>query len=303
MDHPSDDGRSGDLWYDGLEDLGSHFASGPIDRFFVLLSQGVSTDPANRRFSAYLKGGMTGIGNDKAARIWYRALTEDLLAADDFDGARTATVTAAQELYGVGSSEEQAVMMAWAAVNVGAAPGEGPRVRVTLPVTNGPDSFLGKNAYPPGILGRVQFFPTHARVTISADVANTSDKGILLAASQPVVGLDGSVPPDAMPYGHINDDGTWTTPSFTYADLLPLVAISHADPLQFAQAHALIVELDADLDGDVDAVDLGLVAATWGAKNNPFPAASTSGGSVISDWDVVFFNEAFADAWTRSSAQ
>jgi Zn-dependent metalloprotease len=303
MDRPSDDGRSGDLWYDGLQDLGPHFASGPIDRFFVLLSQGVSTDPNSRRFSAYLKGGLTGIGNDRAARIWYRALTEYLIAVDDFDGARSATVTAAQELYGEGSNEEQAVMKAWAAVNVGSAPGEGPRVRVTLPVTNGPDSFLGTNAYPQGSLGRVQFFPTRARVTIRADVANSSDTGILLGSSQPVVASDGSVPADAMAYGHINDDGTWTTPSFTYGDLLPLFAISHADPLQFAQAHALIVELDTDLDGDVDAVDLGLVAATWGARNNPFPAASTSGQSVVTDWDVVFFNEAFADAWARSSAQ
>jgi Zn-dependent metalloprotease len=303
LDRPSDDGRSGDLWYDGLEDLGPHFASGPIARFFVLLSQGVSTDPSSRRFSAYLKGGMTGIGNDKAARIWYRALTEYLIAVDDFDGARNATVTAAQELYGIGSNEEQAVMKAWAAVNVGSAPGEGPRVRVTLPVTNGPDSFLGKNASPSGILGRVQFFPTRARVTIRADVANTSDKGILLGSSQPIVASDGSVPPDAMAYGHINDDGTWTTPSFTYEDLLPLFAISHADPLQFAQAHALIIELDTDLDGDVDAVDLGLVAATWGAKNNPFPAAATAGAIDVSDWDLVFFNEAFANAWARSPAQ
>jgi Zn-dependent metalloprotease len=303
LDRPSDDGRSGDVWYDGLEDLGPHYAAGPIDRFFVFLAQGVSTDPSSRRFSAYLKGGMTGLGNDRAARIWYRALTEYLIATDTFDDARTATITAAQELYGKGSNEEQAVTKAWAAVNVGSAPGDGPRVRVTLPVTNGPDSFLDKNAYPSGILGRVQFFPTRARVMIRADVANTTDKKLVLASSQPVVASDGTVPPDAMRYGHLNDDGTWTTPSFTYADLLPLVAISHADPLQFAMAHALIVELDCDLDDEVDAIDLGLTATQWGVKQPPFIAAGTSGQYLISDWDVVFFNEAFANAWNTSSAQ
>jgi hypothetical protein len=302
MDRPSDDGRSGDVWFDGLEDLGPHWAAGPVDRFFVFLAQGVSTDPKSRRYSAYLNGGMAGLGNDRAARIWYRALTEYLIAVDDFDGARDATVTAAQELYGKGSAEEQAVMKAWAAVNVGSAPGEGPRVRVTLPVTNGPDSFLAKNAYPPGILSRVQFFPTRTRVMINANVANSSDKAIKLGLSAPIV--DGGVTtPDGMEYGHLNDDGTWTTPSFTYADLLPLVAISHADPLQFAKAHVLIVEIDADTDDEADAIDLGLTAACWGVRNLPFPAASVAGNFIISDWDLVFFNEAFAGAFNAPHAQ
>jgi hypothetical protein len=294
LDRPSDDNISGDEWYDGLQDLAPWYTAGPIRRFFVLLAQGVSTDPSSRRYSAYLKGGMPGIGNDRAARIWYRALTEQLIAAADFDDARAATVIAAQELYGQGSTEEQAVIKAWAAVNVGSAPGEGPRVRVTLPVTNGPDSFLAKNAYPPGILSRVQFFPTRAHVAIRASVANTSDERIQVSFGKPG---------ESQETGHVNADGSWTTPSFTYGDLRTMSVASAADPLQYAKAQVLIVELDADTDGQADALDLGLVAMSWGVKNLPTPTASVIGWTPISDWDLVFFDEAFANAWPAAHAQ
>jgi Zn-dependent metalloprotease len=288
MDRPSDDGGSGDAWYDGLEDLGSYASSGPVSRFFVLLAQGVSTDPQSRRYSAYLPGGMAGIGNDHAARIWYKAMTEQLFAADDFDAARAATVTAAQELYGVGSNEEQSTMKAWAAVNVGSAPGEGPRVRVTFPVTNPPGSFFDVNAVPHGILSRVQIFPTRARVTIKVDVANTSDKRTTLSLATPSQGYQ---------VGTVNDDGTWSTPSFGfYGDLQQLISTSVADPREFAKGHVLVVECDADTDGQSDAIDLGLIAMQWGVQFPPFPSAALAGFQTT-DWDFVFFGQAFTNAW------
>ena len=63
---------------------------------------------------------MTGIGIDKAYRIWFRANTTKLTASSTYANARTAAIAAAQELYGVGSKEAKAVMRAYAAINVGA---------------------------------------------------------------------------------------------------------------------------------------------------------------------------------------
>jgi hypothetical protein len=293
MDRPSDDGRSGDAWYDGLEDLGTFAASGPVSRFFVLLAQGVSTDPQSRRYSVYLPGGMAGIGNDRAARIWYKAMTEQLFAADDFDALRAATVTAAQELYQVGSPEEQATMKAWAAVNVGSAPGEGPRPRVTFPVTNPPGSFLEVNAVPHGILSRVQTFCTRARVKIKVDVANTDDKRTTLSLA---------TPSQSYQVGTVNDDGTWTTPSFIfYGDLHQIISTSVADPREFAKGQVLLVECDADTDTQTDAIDLGLVAMQWGItqQSPPYIAAMIVNDT---DWDIVFFGQAFANTYAAGVA-
>ena len=64
---------------------------------------------------------MTGIGNDKAARIWYRALTTYMTSSTNYAGARTAAISAAKDLYGAGSAEEQAVWNAFHGINVGAA--------------------------------------------------------------------------------------------------------------------------------------------------------------------------------------
>jgi Zn-dependent metalloprotease len=292
MDRPSDDGASGDAWYDGLEDLGSHLASGPVTRFFVLLAQGVSTDPQSRRYSVYLPQGMAGIGNDHAARIWYRALTEQLFASDNFDDARAATVTAAQELYGVGSVEEQATMKAWAAVNVGSAPGEGPRPRVTMPVMNPPGSFLSDNAQPHGILSRAQLFCTRATVKIRSDVANTDDKRTTLSLA---------IPGHAWEVGSINADGTWNTPSWNYyGDLQQLIVTSVADPREFAQAQTVVTECDADSDTQTDAIDLGLVAMQWGLQG--FPPYTQAILVNNTDWDLVFFGQSFTNSWPVAPA-
>jgi Zn-dependent metalloprotease len=61
---------------------------------------------------------ITGIGNDKATRIWYRALSVYMTSSTDYAGARTATLSAAADLYGSGSVEYNTVNTAWLAVNV-----------------------------------------------------------------------------------------------------------------------------------------------------------------------------------------
>jgi Zn-dependent metalloprotease len=61
---------------------------------------------------------VTGIGADKAARIWYRAITTYMTSSTNFAGARTATLNAASDLYGTASLEYTAVATAWTACGV-----------------------------------------------------------------------------------------------------------------------------------------------------------------------------------------
>ena len=63
---------------------------------------------------------MTGIGTDKAYRIWFKANTTKFTASTNYADARAKMVAAAQELYGVGGKEDKAVQRAYAAINVGA---------------------------------------------------------------------------------------------------------------------------------------------------------------------------------------
>ena len=291
MYHPSLDGASADGWFDGIDIIDVHYSSGPLNRSFYFLACGSSSNPSSTTYSPYYPAGMTGIGNDKAARIWYKTLTEHLLPDADFDAARAAAITSAQELYGVGSAEELAVMKAWSAVNVGLAPGQAPRVRVTYPVINGEGSWLDTNAQPSGILRRVQIFPTRTNVQVACNVENTTNKSLTFTTPK----WHGYAPA-----GTIQTNGTWTTPNWNfYEELLSIKATSQADPSQFAWTWTLLVNLDADTDTDIDAIDLGATAMSWYKPSayfdTPNQNARIAGGG---DWDVVFFNQAFSNAFT-----
>ncbi|MFN8011955.1 MAG: M4 family metallopeptidase [Holophagaceae bacterium] len=121
MYKPSKDGGSPDAWSSSIGSLDVHYSSGPNNRMFYFLARGSSSSSSSDFYSSYLPGGMTGIGNDHAARIWYRALTTYLTSSSNYAAARAAAISAAKDLYGAGSAEEQAVWNAYAAINVGAA--------------------------------------------------------------------------------------------------------------------------------------------------------------------------------------
>ncbi|GAB3458754.1 M4 family metallopeptidase [Massilia terrae] len=121
MIKPSKDGASPNAWSWQLQNLDVHYSSGPNNRMFYFLSQGSSADPASDAFSPYLNKwprAMTGIGNDKAYRIWFRALTTKFTSTTDYMDARNKLYASAIELYGPGP-ESAAVLRAYAAVNVG----------------------------------------------------------------------------------------------------------------------------------------------------------------------------------------
>lgn len=119
---PSLDGTSPNAWSSAVKNLDVHYSSGPNNRMFYFLSQGSNATTTSNYYSSYLTQtpkAMTGIGNDKAYRIWFRALTTKFTASTNYADARTKVLAAAQELYGTGSKEAIAVQRAYAAINVG----------------------------------------------------------------------------------------------------------------------------------------------------------------------------------------
>ena len=62
--------------------------------------------------------GLVGIGREAATQIWYRALTVYMTSGTNYAGARAATLSAAADLYGAGSTQHSTVADAWNAVRV-----------------------------------------------------------------------------------------------------------------------------------------------------------------------------------------
>ncbi|WP_199545834.1 M4 family metallopeptidase [Streptomyces sp. N35] len=128
MDKPSKDGSSKDAWYSGIGSIDVHYSSGPANHFFYLLSEGSGAKTVNGvSYDSPTSDGLpvTGIGREKAALIWYKALTTKWGSNTNYAGARTGTLAVAGELYGTSSAEYKAVQDAWAGVNVGARSGGG----------------------------------------------------------------------------------------------------------------------------------------------------------------------------------
>ncbi len=123
MYKPSKNGSSPDEWYAGIGLQNVHASSGPMNRAFYFMSQGASSSSSSDYYTPRLPSGMTGIGNDKAARIWFRALTVYLTPYSFYWDARSASIRAARDLYGSGSAEVAAVKNAFAGINVGAVAG------------------------------------------------------------------------------------------------------------------------------------------------------------------------------------
>ncbi|WP_406422121.1 M4 family metallopeptidase [Streptomyces sp. NBC_00842] len=128
MDKPSKDGASKDAWYSGIGSVDVHYSSGPANHFFYLLSEGSGAKTINGvSYNSPTSDGLpvTGIGRDKAALIWFKALTTKFSSTTNYAAARTGTLAAAGDLYGTTSAEYKAVADAWAGINVGSRSGGG----------------------------------------------------------------------------------------------------------------------------------------------------------------------------------
>ncbi|WP_431677370.1 M4 family metallopeptidase [Kitasatospora sp. KL5] len=117
MDDPSKDGKSVKCWTTSTKNLNPHYSSGVGNHFFYLLAAGSGQSQWGN--SPTCDGSsVTGIGNDASTKIWYRALSVYMTSNTDYPGARTATIKAAKDLYGAGSTQCAAVEKAWGAVSV-----------------------------------------------------------------------------------------------------------------------------------------------------------------------------------------
>ncbi|WP_274911755.1 M4 family metallopeptidase [Streptomyces sp. WZ-12] len=126
LDKPSLDKLEGtvDYWSKDTYDTEVHAGSGVSSHAFYLLAEGSGKKTIGKvayDSPTYDGAKVTGIGRDKATAIFYRALTRYMVSTTDFHGARTATLQAAKDLYGAGSTAYKTVDRAWAAVNVTAA--------------------------------------------------------------------------------------------------------------------------------------------------------------------------------------
>jgi zinc metalloprotease ZmpA len=136
MYKPSLDGISDDCYPDGSDPQyleffklwkDVHYSSGVANHFFYLLAEGAVVPTSGWMPAGGLtpndlvcnaNTSLTGIGRDAAQQIWYRALTVYMTSNTDYAGARAATLSAAADLYGVGSTQEAAVAASWEAVSV-----------------------------------------------------------------------------------------------------------------------------------------------------------------------------------------
>jgi Zn-dependent metalloprotease len=290
MIKPSVDNVSSDIWYSGIQYLDVHFSSGPMNRCFYFLSQGASSDKTAQAYSPYLPGGMTGIGNDHAARIWYTAMTEWLTPMSKYKEARAAAVNAAIELYGDGSAEVIAVKSAFAAINVG-TPTDAPRVTIEFPIAQVPGTAL--NPYGGDMFERMPVVAMNTTVKLGANVTNATDTSVTWKLG----GMPGAFnnPGFRVVGGTVTDDGTWS-PDNVWG-FHSMTVVSNADPMEYAEGAIWVVDGDADADTEFDAIDLGGVALSWGLDGWVNASHSIVMDGWVDSMDVTAIDQAFKNAY------
>ncbi|MFD6246235.1 M4 family metallopeptidase [Streptomyces roseolus] len=160
MDNPAADGRSLSCWNSGAGSVDVHLSSGIGNHFFYLAAEGTGAKTIGGRShtgTTCNNDTFTGIGKDKAAAVWYRALTTYMTSTTNYAGARTATLQAAADLYGTDSQERYLVSKAWAAVSVGTAlPDPGTGTPTPSPTTPPSGNALTNGSFEQGTSGWTQ---------------------------------------------------------------------------------------------------------------------------------------------------
>jgi len=301
LDKPSRDQRSADGWYDGLLYMDGHFSAGVLNRALYFLAHGASATPGADDYSPYLPQGMKGIGNDKAARIWFKTITEKLysggMGSITLLEARDQAIQSALELYGesaggfgLDSLVSHAVENAFGAVNVGLNYAETARTQVRFADWRNND-WIQRNHFSDIGYGHKQYLPVGERVNPRITVLNNPNTAVTWTLGGPSLYNGAS----ALKGGVINADGSWTTP-YTLG-WYAITATSKADPNQFAEGRAFLVNLDTDGDNEQDAVDLGPIAFSWYLTNGLNPAHSMFNAPWVDDADVAAFVDAMKATW------
>ena len=95
--------------------------------------------------------------------------------------------------------------------------------------------------------------------------------------------------------GVINADGSWTTPNVM--GWHAITATSKADPNQLAEGRVFLINMDTDMDGDIDALDMAGVAASWFLWGALDPVHSMFQAPLVDDGDIAFFVDAMKSTW------
>ncbi|WP_412538881.1 M4 family metallopeptidase [Longispora sp. K20-0274] len=127
MDDPTRDGRSKGCWTSTMgTSYDPHLTSGVGNHFFFLAAVGSGARAVNgvnyNSPTCNNAPAVNGIGNDKAGKIWYRALSTYMVSTETYPKARISTLKATNDLYG--GAECTAIKAAWTAVGVGVQAGE-----------------------------------------------------------------------------------------------------------------------------------------------------------------------------------
>ena len=96
------------------DQCGVHTNSNIVNHAYYLMAAG-----GTNRVSGVT---VTATGTSAMEKIWYRALTTYFTSGTNFAAARTATINAANDLYGSTSAQANTVATGWCAVGVGACP-------------------------------------------------------------------------------------------------------------------------------------------------------------------------------------
>jgi len=120
MYDPHKDGVSDNCWTTATPGKDPHYSSGVGNHWFFLIAEGSGSTPFGTSPTCN-NSTVTGIGRDKAAKIWYRALDVSFTSTESYSKARTDTLAAATFYYGSCSTEYKAVQAAWSAVSVTAS--------------------------------------------------------------------------------------------------------------------------------------------------------------------------------------
>lgn len=102
-----------------------HYSSGVANHFFFNLAEGSGATEFGTSPLCGAAPAVTGIGREKAEKIWFRALdtyfvsnTSYVNTATPSNTARAYTLSATADLYGLCGVEYKTVQAAWTSVNV-----------------------------------------------------------------------------------------------------------------------------------------------------------------------------------------
>ncbi|GAA2501239.1 M4 family metallopeptidase [Winogradskya humida] len=125
MYNPTLDGSSHGCWSTSTNSVDVHYSSGVANHFFFDLAEGTGQTAFGTSPVCGAAEPVTGIGRDKAEKIWFRALdtyfvsnTKYVNTTTPSNTARAYSLSAAADLYGECGTEYKAVQAAWTAVNV-----------------------------------------------------------------------------------------------------------------------------------------------------------------------------------------